>query len=218
MEIIIEAIGGIFWITAYVLIIIKGFKEKTYGMPIAAFCFNFSWEFIFSVIYLPDLDLGLTKFLWLFLDIVILYQIIKFWKNEHQGIKPSIFYLAFIFMFFIAFSLVFLTRKEFGVTFGDFYIPYFINLLMSILFILMLYNRASLRGQSILIALFKLLGSATYSIWCYLFIDELNNSRLIILLYLSVFFIDLIYLMLIYFCKKGIIKLSMVQKNLPVSY
>lgn len=37
---------GLFWIFTYILIIYKGWQDKTYGMPMAAICANISWEFI----------------------------------------------------------------------------------------------------------------------------------------------------------------------------
>jgi hypothetical protein len=54
MQTIVLTLGGIFWILAYVCIISKGFKDKTYGMPLIALCANNSWEFIFSFILPPS--------------------------------------------------------------------------------------------------------------------------------------------------------------------
>jgi hypothetical protein len=51
MQTIISVIGGIFWILTYVFIISKGFKDKTFGMPLIALCANISWEFIFSFVF-----------------------------------------------------------------------------------------------------------------------------------------------------------------------
>ena len=42
-------VGGIFWSLAYFLIIRQGFKDRTYGMPLAALCANISWEAIFAL-------------------------------------------------------------------------------------------------------------------------------------------------------------------------
>ena len=44
-------IGGIFWSLTYILIIRRGFIEKTYGMPLIALCANISWEAIFSFLH-----------------------------------------------------------------------------------------------------------------------------------------------------------------------
>ncbi len=42
--------SGVFWTLTYLLIIRRGFQDKTYGMPFFALCANISWEFIFSFV------------------------------------------------------------------------------------------------------------------------------------------------------------------------
>ena len=43
--------SGVLWTMVYLLIIKRGFADKTYGMPLPALCANLSWEFIFSFIH-----------------------------------------------------------------------------------------------------------------------------------------------------------------------
>ncbi len=40
--------SGLFWTVTYLLIIRRGFRDQTYGMPLVALCANLAWEFIFS--------------------------------------------------------------------------------------------------------------------------------------------------------------------------
>lgn len=40
--------SGAFWTLTYVLMIRRGFVDRTYGMPLVALGANVSWEFIFS--------------------------------------------------------------------------------------------------------------------------------------------------------------------------
>ncbi len=47
--------SGIFWTITYILIIQRGLRDHTYGMPLVALCANISWEFIFSFILPPYL-------------------------------------------------------------------------------------------------------------------------------------------------------------------
>lgn len=203
MELILELTGAAFWAIVYVIIIVKGFKDKTYGMPIPAFCLNFSWEIIFSFIYPSYSYYVLINIVWLLLDLLIFYQILKYGKNEFKKIRPIYFYLYFFTILFSAFALVFLSLKQFGMTFANYYAPFFISLFMSYLFIAMYYVRNSLRGQSIYIALFKMIGTVFYSVWCFLYIDELKGSKLMYFLYLSAFFLDLIYVVLLYLKSKN---------------
>ena len=46
----IMMVGGLFWSATYILIIRRGFKYKTFGMPMAALCANISWEAIFAFV------------------------------------------------------------------------------------------------------------------------------------------------------------------------
>src|SRR5579883_3403907 len=46
------ATGG-FWTAAYVLLIRVGVRERTFGMPVAAFATNISWEFMFAFVRSP---------------------------------------------------------------------------------------------------------------------------------------------------------------------
>ena len=43
-------IGGLFWSATYILIIRRRFKDKIFGMPMAALCANILWEAIFAFV------------------------------------------------------------------------------------------------------------------------------------------------------------------------
>jgi hypothetical protein len=62
----------------------------------------------------------------------------------------------------------------------------------------MLINRNSLRGQSIYIAIFKMLGTGISSLAFYLYQPISQGSLLMPFLYISIFVCDIIYLSLIY--------------------
>lgn len=79
-----------------------------------------------------------------------------------------------------------------------FYMAFVQNLLMSVLFIKILLNRNELRGQSIYIAISKLLGTASASLAFYVF-DPIDKKSIILsLLYLIIFIFDLIYAIMVY--------------------
>ena len=55
-------VSGLCWTVVYILIIVRSYRDKTYGMPYWALAFNFSWEFIFSFLlstHSPDQQLQL---------------------------------------------------------------------------------------------------------------------------------------------------------------
>ena len=82
MQSIILIVGGIFWILTYIFIISKGYKDKTYGMPLLALCANISWEFIFSFLFPHSPHQLYINYLWFALDVVIVFQFFKYYKNE----------------------------------------------------------------------------------------------------------------------------------------
>lgn len=73
------------------------------------------------------------------------------------------------------------------------------NYLMSVLFMIMLFQRNSLLGQSIYIALVKMAGTALYSFSAYLFVPLMRQSAVIQYLALAILFFDLSYVVAIYY-------------------
>ena len=166
MQTIILVVGGIFWILTYIFIISKGFKDKTYGMPLIALCANISWEFIFSFIFPHTPPQLFINYLWFGLDIIIVIQFLKYGKNEFLNLSSSKLYSLFTFLIVSEFGIILVS----SITIGEFkgvYSAFGQNLLMSILFIIMLFKRNSLRGQSIYIAIFKMLGTGLTSLHYY---------------------------------------------------
>ena len=149
--------SGVFWTAVYILIIRLGFRDKTYGMPIAALCANISWEFIFSFILPHSPPQLFVNYLWFGLDSVIVFQFFKYHKNEFSNMSSLKVYTIFGLLIFSAFSIILsgtiLLDDHRGV-----YAAFGQNLLMSILFVVMFFKRGrGLRGQSIFIAVFKMM-------------------------------------------------------------
>ena len=61
----------LFWGICYLLIMRRGFKDETYGLPLVAICTDLAWVFIFTFIFFQ------TPFMLLFvvIDLVFLYQL-----------------------------------------------------------------------------------------------------------------------------------------------
>ena len=49
----LATLGDVLWLVAYALILWKGFKDRTYGVPFLAICLNFTWEFWFALVCAP---------------------------------------------------------------------------------------------------------------------------------------------------------------------
>jgi hypothetical protein len=117
--------------------------------------------------------------------------------SEFRTLSKNKFIAMLLFAFATCFGLVFSITREFNDWQGA-YAAFGQNLMMSVLFIIMLFNRKDLRGQSIFIALFKLLGTAISSLAFYLYQPISQGSFVLPFLFISIFVYDLIYVILIY--------------------
>ena len=189
--------SGLFWTIAYLLIIIKGDRDRTYGMPVVALCANLSWEFIFSFIYPSRFPQRLINFIWLGLDVIIFAQLINYGSREFPNLSKSQFYSMIILGLLTSFGTILLICQEFK-DFGGVYAAFGQNLMMSILFVGMLFYRDSLRGQSRGIALCKLLGTGCASLAFYLLYRRIGDGSVLLpFLYVTIFIYDLIYLVML---------------------
>ena len=189
--------GGLcdtFWLITYFLIIRRGFKEKTYGMPMVALCTNLCWEFIFTFIYPYDTIQVYLNGAWFFTDLVLLYQYFKFGRSEFKKFPGDWFYPSFVISLVLNFVGIWVITYEFQDWYGN-YTGFADNMLMSILFILMLIDRDSVKGQSLYIAIFKWLGTLV----AFISVSSIFKfSLLLCFLYASVFVFDTIYITLLY--------------------
>lgn len=188
-------VTGIFWTATYILIIVRGFQDRTYCMPPAAMCANMSWEFIFGFVQPIPAPQVFVNRTWLIFDLIILYQYLRYWRSDYPANLSRRWFLPMLgLMLVTAFGLVLLTSREFNDRYGQ-YPAFGQNLMMSILFITMLLRRNGMAGQSFPIALFKMLGTIVSSIGFYVFEPQL---ALMNFLYVAIFVFDLIYAIAVY--------------------
>lgn len=198
----IMMIAGTFWIATYILIIRRGFIDKTFGMPFAALCANISWEAVFAFIT-PHEPLQLyVNYIWFSLDVIIVMQFLKYGQKEFPQISGLQFYAMFGLGLAIAFPMILVVNHEFNDSSGV-YAAFGQNLMMSVLFVTMLMNRKGVEGQSFYIALFKMVGTGLSSLAFYLYRPIAQDSVLLQFLFITILIFDLIYTVAIYHkCKK----------------
>jgi hypothetical protein len=162
MDTALSLISGACWTIVYVEIIRLGFKEKTYGMPLFALALNISWECVHAYLYLstnPGSIQGWINLLWFLFDIVIVITYIKYGKSDFSRFcDPKYFIPWSLLALVMSFSVQVAFVAEFG-EMGAGYSAFLQNLLMSVLFIAMLCVRKGGKGQSLLIAICKWLGT-----------------------------------------------------------
>ena len=193
----IMMIGGLFWSATYILIIRRGFKDKTFGMPMAALCANISWEAIFAFITPHGTPQLYVNYIWFGLDSIIVMQFLKYGKKEFPNISRWQFYAVFALGLSIAVPMILAINYEMEDSVGA-YAAFGQNLMMSVLFVTMMMNRKGVDGQSFYIALFKMIGTGLSSLAFYQFRSVTQDSVLLPLLFVSIFVFDLIYTVAIY--------------------
>lgn len=187
--------SGVFWTLVYILIIKRGFQDKSLGMPLVALCANISWEFIFSFIYPHAPPQIYVNVVWFLFDVAILFQALKFGRFDfNRNLPAKLFYPTLALTLLMSFCAVLFTSYEFK-DFDGKYAAFGQNLMMSVMFVSMLLRRNSVSGQSIYIALFKMTGTLLPSI---LFFLLLPSSLLLNFLYVAIFIFDLIYFVMLY--------------------
>lgn len=164
MEVFLTLVSGICWCIVYEECIRLSIKHKTYAMPFWALAMNITWEGIYAVSDLR-VSIGLqpiVNLIWFMLDIVILAFYLKYGKEELKpGQKAGTFYAWSI----IGIAAMFAVQMAFYAEFGPAghlsaqYSAFLQNLIMSIAFLNMLHKRNSTRGQSLLLAVAKWLGT-----------------------------------------------------------
>lgn len=210
-------VSAVCWITAYILIIRRSHLDRTYGIPFAAICANISWEFVFSFIY-PEYtcvsgafpatptvlgrggDFGGTmqevvNIIWFGLDALILYSYVRFGRREFTPLLPKSWFLPGLATgLVIALVLIGSSATQFNDCEG-LYSAFGINLMMSIMFCEMLLQRGSARGQSLYIAVFKMVGTLGASLHFFL---RFPTSTFLNSQYLFILAFDLLYIAILY--------------------
>ncbi|WP_447005932.1 hypothetical protein ACRAKI_05370 [Saccharothrix isguenensis] len=190
---IVSGVGTLFWVAAYVLIIRKGFQDRSFGMPIAALCANISCEAIFSFVYPAEGLLRLSNYTWFAVDLAILYQILKFAPVEFPHRSRVAIWAQVAVGIVVAGWCQIAFIREFN-DYGGAYVIYGVNLLMSSVFIAMVQQRRSARGQSMGIAVSKMVGTGLFSVTLFLFSrDDFARGGLLTFLYVACFALDLMY-------------------------
>src|SRR5574341_250952 len=193
--VVLTLISGISWTIVYIDIINRGFKDKTYGMPLFALAFNIGWEFIFGFVVGEGFSLQkVVNIVWFLLDAVIVYTYFKYGRRKFPKTVDRFFIPWSLMAFVIAFITLYFTHLEFEDFWGARYSAFVQNLMMSVLFIGMLVRRNNVEGQSIYIATFKWLGTLAPTIQMVL----QTASTLILILGIGIFLYDVIYIGMLY--------------------
>lgn len=171
---------GLSWSLAYIMIIARGRRDRTYGMPLVALAMNLSWEVLYSFVLRSPHKAGrFFHTTWLVLDIGILAQALRYGPDEHEGARPAAFYAQLGASLVASSAVLSWYAKRRSDPMGI-YSALSSNVVMSALFLKMLADRRSSRGQSMGIALSKLIGTCSSTVALLLFPRPPYDRRAIV--------------------------------------
>jgi hypothetical protein len=147
----LDLTGCFLWAVTYVLVLRRGALDRASGVPLLGVAANVAWELIYTVARrTPALPIFVVP-AWLAIDAAILHQ--------HLRYGPARSYLKVAAVVMVAFALEYAVVLDWadrdGVCSG-----FAVNVVFSLAFIAMIERRRDVGGQSMYIALGKLVGSA----------------------------------------------------------
>lgn len=162
MTLFLTIMSGLAWTAVYIDAIRIGFRDRTYAIPAAALGLNFAWETIYATrsVATGITAQGVFNIAWGLADVVIVYTFLKFGRSELPGwVTRRLFIGWTVLLGVTSFVVQLLFVAEFGWDQASRYAAFLQNLLMSGLFIAMFVARGGRRGQTLLIAVAKWIGT-----------------------------------------------------------
>jgi hypothetical protein len=196
IHLFLTALSGLCWTIVYIDGIRIGIKDKSYAIPFWALALNLAWELLYAVEGYGEYGLKtqtIINVVWFVFDVGIFYTFFRYGQKYFPAyLKRSWFYAWGVMGLATAFVLQYLFIQEFGLHLGAKYSAYLQNLLMSILFIVMLVQRGSREGQTLLIAVSKWLGTLAPTIHYGILDDGPKSFVFTVGIMIAIF--DLIYI------------------------
>ncbi|MCU1541761.1 MAG: hypothetical protein JWM01_2708 [Arthrobacter sp.] len=197
MILFLTILSGLAWTVVYIDAIRIGFRDRSYAIPAAALGLNLAWEAIYAT---RSVTTGITaqgvfNIAWGLADVVIVYTFLRFGRSElPRWVTRRIFVGWALLLGVTSFAVQLLFVAEFGWDAASRYAAFLQNLLMSGLFIAMFVARGGSRGQTLLIAVAKWIGTLAPTI----VFGWYGNSPLILGIGLLCSVFDLAYLGLLW--------------------
>jgi hypothetical protein len=190
---------NLMWVILYILVVRQGFREKTFGIPMVALWCNLNFDIIDTYIYPAYPIQVIINHIYIVMDLIILYQVVRFWRSDFGQMPAWQFYTGMALAAVGSFALMMAFIHDVH-DIPELRTAWSNVLLNSALFIAMLYRRPNLLGQSIYIGLAKLFGTGPLVLAFYIFpVPGFENSVLLPVLYVGIFLLDLYYVILVYY-------------------
>ncbi|MET4096245.1 hypothetical protein [Arthrobacter sp. UYCu712] len=197
MILFLTIVSGLAWTVAYADGIRVGFKDRSYAIPVAALGLNFAWEAIYATrsVATGITAQGVFNIAWGLADVVIVCTFLMFGRSELPVWVTRRLFLSWALLLGVtSLGVQLLFVAEFGWEDAARYAAFLQNLLMSGLFIAMFVARGGSRGQSLLIAVAKWIGTLAPTI----VFGWYGNSPLILGVGILCSIFDLVYIGLLW--------------------
>ncbi|KAJ5936693.1 hypothetical protein N7466_003143 [Penicillium verhagenii] len=150
------------WLVNYIATIRKSFQDRTYGMALMPLCCNIACEFVYGVIFPPDIPLWPCIFAgWLTLNLIVIYAAMKFAPNEwsHAPLVERNISWIFVVTIGVWMSAHLTLVAHVGKSAGAAWSSWFCQLLLSAGGVCQLIVRGSTRGTSLFIWFSRFIGT-----------------------------------------------------------
>ncbi|MEN2284347.1 hypothetical protein AAGF08_19540 [Algoriphagus sp. SE2] len=172
---IFNGVGCLFWVVAYVILVIEIRKKKFVEMPAYVAGANLGWEFVWSWIYHPNTGLlfALSYQAAFLLDCFIFYSVLRYGTKQPMNPETKKHFALFCvinFGFWIIFSYLF--RNEGFDTLIGANSGYIINVILSLQCVFLLMQTKDTGQFSMVLAWSRMLGTGLISVSMFFFYPE----------------------------------------------
>jgi hypothetical protein len=184
---------NLLWFFTYALVLRRGYIDKVPAIPLFSLTLNLAWDVSGAFIVQSPLVQHYIDIGFVMINVLILLQWFRYWRNDMPGLSTFEFYFFWAIAQVMSFGIILLGNIELNdvLLYKMGFIDNFIN---SVLFVVMLYQRTELQGQSIYIGITK--GLATGAMSLAMFTNPfpgLEDSVITVPLYVSIALLDVIY-------------------------
>ncbi|MBQ8926142.1 MAG: hypothetical protein IJ051_07800 [Clostridia bacterium] len=157
-------VGGLFWMACYIMVILRGRKDKTLAMPLMVLGLNFAWEFCYAFVFqYQHLPQRIVNVFWFLIDCGLVFYKFKFAKDDFRHTFPGAnekWAYPYVTAIMIAgFVVLYYSYYDFGDALGV-YSAFIQNTFISTMFLTSFYRRGrDIAGTSMGIAICKQLGT-----------------------------------------------------------
>ncbi|MEU4683845.1 hypothetical protein [Streptomyces xinghaiensis] len=181
------------WLLTYVLAIRQAVLDGRVGIPAHMVAVNFAWEFSLTFVLEQTPTQRQINFFWLLFNSVLLYQALRLGPRDYPAVSPRVLRWTLAGVLVWASLVVVAGANEFHDRDGM-YTGMIIQVPLSASFLLMLKRRGSSAGQSLHIAVAKLVGSVFAGLTAFVLYPSHHLLQVLVPTYVA---LDIAYVVLL---------------------